>query len=241
MNSKFLQEKIETIKTSYLEKAPEQNKGPIKHILKFLENQFLKVLTEYDIEKSNSSNITELCSAIDNNVQYFEESVMEKLGIHNIKQVILETRREIKWQILIEELKQSLIPNQPFSPAVIKKRTPGLFNVIESTLKDETHDKKSVDWDSFTNKLPEEIKDMFQAEIVDCDEKRRIIDEETKKTIEKLGIEDAIAGLAGDPKKLAKFLELSGLQASEMGAVLGKSVKRVTIPILEELANKLGL
>ena len=62
-------------------------------------------------------------------------------------------------------------------------------------------------------------------------ERKRILEEETWKKIEELGLSDIVASLGADPKKLEQFLRLSGMDLTEVEIA---RIVKVAFPGLRE-------
>lgn len=216
IDSETLKAQIDAFVDEYLQSVPEQNRLQAKFILDRLRTQFLGILDKGEFDVSTVEGLGGLCDHIEKKVRFYDSTILEKMGMPDLEKDVLGRRRAIKWQCFVGHLSQVLLPDLPFSPAIIKRLSPELFKAIETALRAESEDGRTVDWDRLADKLPEEMRTLYRSEIVDCTEKRRIIDEETKKTIERLELADVVSGLSQDPKKLAQFLDLSGLKLSDL-------------------------
>lgn len=157
----------------------------------------------------------ELCEAFDAAPATFDISVLEAVGAPELHDEIVAQRNRVKWDIFVSELRAALPDDESaFSPETIQGLNRPLFKAIRDALRREMQTDE-FDWESFREKLPDDLASRFEAKKLPTGERRAAVDEETKTAIERLKLTEVVAGLREDPKKLAYFLQLSGLGLSD--------------------------
>lgn len=211
-----IQEAIDQFVEKRLMAAPAEKRAMLKFVLDRTQSHVEKVLSEAINGDFSVADIESLCVAFDDSPTTFAPSVLNSVGAPELEREILEYRQVVKWQIYIAALREIIADDDEiFYPSTISRLDRDLYFGLRQSLKGGLGNGEKFDWEGLRGRLPADLEPRFEVSRVSSDEKRRLVDEGTKKQIEELGLSDIVSGLGGDPKKLAYFLDIVNLGLDE--------------------------
>ncbi len=213
---KIIQAAADKFVAYQLKRTTEDRKPMLQFVLQRTRVQLEQALSTMIGDDFSIANLDALCTGLDEVALTFAPSVLKSLGTENLEADIISQRKSVKWNIMVNMLGETISDDgKPFNPGTINKLNKELFDAIKAALQRETAQNAEFDWEFLRTKLPADLAARFESGKISDADRKGAIDESTKVKIEELGFSDIIAGLGHDPKKLAYFLDISGLDISE--------------------------